>query len=142
MVLPHRVRVFFLFRLRQYSKAYRMQRSTPCLRIDRCLDRHLIRRALFQESARAGIKALGVLPDHHEIDVLRALVLKRGLHAGVKLYRAQIDVLVQRETNGEQKAFFQDSRLDIRVADGAEKDGIELRSVSNAPSGSTIPVFL
>ena len=39
----------------------------------------------------------GVFAHDHEVDVLWALVLKRGLDVGVELDRAQVDVLVEGE---------------------------------------------
>ena len=37
--------------------------------VDRALGGDLVRRALAQEAALAGVGALGVLADHHEVDV-------------------------------------------------------------------------
>ena len=56
---------------------------------------------------------------------LGPLVLQRRVHAGVELHRAEVDVLVQLEPQPQQQALFQDARGDLRVADGAEVDGVE-----------------
>ena len=74
----------------------------------------------------APVHALGVLPHHHEVDVLGAFVLQGGLHPRIENHRPQIDVLVQLEAGPQQDALLQDARSHIRVADGPQVDGVEL----------------
>ena len=78
------------------------------------------------KAARAGVKPFGVLADHREINMLRPLVLERAILRAVKFHGAEIDVLFQFESQAEQDALFQDARLHVRVADGAEQDRGEL----------------
>jgi predicted Fe-Mo cluster-binding NifX family protein len=58
--------------------------------------------------------------------VLGSLVLERGLHVWIQLHWPQVDVLIKGEAGLEQDAHFQDAGLDVRVADGAQENGIEL----------------
>jgi len=102
--------------------------QTACdlvIRVHHLLHRDLVAGALAREAADAGVETAGVFTDHAIIDLFRAFVLKRTLHAGIELDRAQIDVLVQLETQFQQHAFFKNARLDVGVADRAEIDGIE-----------------
>ncbi len=96
----------------------------PC--VDRLLHRNLVRSALAQRPANARVEALGVLPHHHEVNLLRALVLQRCLHTRVELDRPQVDVLVKLEAQLEQDALLEDAGGHIRVADCAEVDRVEL----------------
>ena len=84
-----------------------------------------MRRALVLEAAHAAVQPLGVLADDDEVDVVRALVLQRAVDAGVELHRAQVDVLVELEAQAQEQALLEDAGLHVRVADGAEVDGVE-----------------
>ena len=80
----------------------------------------------FRKPPAPGVEALGVLPHHHEVDVLGALVLQGRLHPGIEDHGPQVDVLVQLEAGVEQDALLQDARGHVRVADGPQVDGLEL----------------
>ena len=94
--------------------------------VDGFLDGDFVRRALVLKAARAGVKPLVVLAHDHEINVLRPLVLERAVLRAVKFHGTEIDVLIQLEPQAEQDAFFQNARLDLRMADRAEENGLEL----------------
>ena len=48
------------------------------------------------------------------------------VHARIELHRPEVDVLVECEADVEQDALLQDARADLRVADGAQEDRLEL----------------
>ncbi len=95
-------------------------------RIDAFLQGNLVGRAFEDESADAGVEPLVVLADDDEVNVLGLLVLERAEALVVEFDRAQVDVLLQLEAGAEQDALFQDARLHVGMADGAEQDGREL----------------
>ena len=58
----------------------------------------------------------------------------------VQLGRTQVHVLVQVEAELEQQAAFQNARLDARIADGAQQDGVGLLdAVCSSSSGRIAP---
>ena len=89
------------------------------------LDRDFVIRAGARQAAHAGIHAAAVLADAAVIDLLRALVLDGAFHAGIEAHGPEVDVLVQLEAELQENALFQYPRLHVRVADGAEVDGVE-----------------
>ena len=95
-------------------------------RVHRFLDRDLMRCALEHKTARAGVKSLVVFAHDDKVNVLRPLVLQRAIGGAIKFHRTQIDVLLQLETEAQQDAFFEDAGLDLRMADGAEENRLEL----------------
>ena len=86
---------------------------------------HFVGRALFQEAADAAVQIFGVLADDDKIDVVGPLAGQRSLDTGEQLHRAEIDVLIELKSQLQQQAFFQDAGLNVGVADGAQKDGVE-----------------
>ena len=80
---------------------------------------------MFVKAPGAHVQALGVLPHHHEIDVLGAFVLQGGVHPRIEDHRPEIDVLVQLKAEPQQDALLQDARGHFRVADGPQIDGVE-----------------
>ena len=75
-------------------------------------------------SAGTAVQAFGAFTHDDEIDVTR--VGERRGNALVQLGRTQVHVLVQVEAELEQQAAFQNARLDARIADGAQQDGVGL----------------
>ena len=71
---------------------------------------------------------------------LRALVLQRRVDARVELHGPQVDVLIQLETQSQQNALLQNAGLHVRVADGAEEDGVVTGQLFAAESGRISPV--
>ena len=94
-------------------------------RVHRLLNRDFMRCALEHKTARAGVKPLVVLAHDDKINVLRPLVLERTVNGAIKFHGAEVDVLLQLETEAQQNAFFQDARLDLRMADCAQKNHLE-----------------
>ena len=90
------------------------------------LRRYFQRGSLLRDAADAGVDAAGVFTHDHEVNVRGSLVFERGFHVGIQLHRPQVDVLIKREARLEQDAHFQNAGLDVRVADGAQEDGVEL----------------
>ena len=78
-----------------------------------------------EESARAGIKALGVFAHDDKVDVGGTLVLQGAVHVGVEFDRTQVDVLVQFKAGSEENTLFQDPGSNVRMANGAQVDGVE-----------------
>ena len=95
-------------------------------RIDALLQGNLVRRAFEDESADAGVQSLVVLAHDYEVNMLGLLVFERAEAFVVKPDRAQVDILLQLEAGAEQDALFEDARLHVGMADGAEEDGREL----------------
>ena len=85
---------------------------------------HLVRGATADRSAGTAVQAFGAFTHDDEIDVTR--VGERRGNALVQLGRTQVHVLVQVEAELEQQAAFQNARLDARIADGAQQDGVGL----------------
>ena len=95
-------------------------------RVHGCLRGDFVRRVLLQEPAHAAVQVFGVLADDDEVDVFRAFARQRRLDTRVQLDRAEVDVLIQLESQFQQQAFLQDARRDIGMPDGAQVDRVEL----------------
>ena len=85
---------------------------------------HLVRGATADGAAGTAVQAFGAFTHDHEVDVTR--VGERRGNALVQLGRTQVHVLVQVEAELEQQAAFQNARLDARIADGTQQDGVGL----------------
>lgn len=85
---------------------------------------HLVRGATAHRAAGTAVQAFGAFTHDHEVDVTR--VGERRRDTLVQLGRTQVHVLVQVEAELEQQAAFQNARLDARIADGAQQDGVGL----------------
>ena len=85
---------------------------------------HLVRGATTDRAAGTAVQAFGAFTHHDEVDVTR--VGERRRDTLVQLGRTQVHVLVQVEAELEQQAAFQNARLDARIADGAQQDGVGL----------------
>ncbi|OPZ70862.1 MAG: hypothetical protein BWY82_01918 [Verrucomicrobia bacterium ADurb.Bin474] len=83
-----------------------------------------MRSALHREAACSAVHVTRILTDHHVVNVLRALVLERSFHPREKLNRTQIDVLVELETQTQQNALLQNTRLHVRMPNRPEKNRI------------------
>src|SRR6185369_9094141 len=94
--------------------------------IDAFLQGNFVRCSLEDKSPGPGIKAFVIFANHYEIDVLRFLVLQGAETLVIEFNRAEVDVLLQLEPGAQEDAFLQDTRLDVRVPDGAEQNGGEL----------------
>ena len=97
------------------------------------LARHLVRSPLFEKSADAAVQVFGILADHHEIDILGPLSRQRGLDPGQQFDRPEVDVLVEPETQIEQKPFFQNARGDVGMSHRAEIDGVKRAEFVDRP---------
>ena len=89
-------------------------------------------------AADPDVEVLGVLADHDEVDLGRALVRERGRHAGQELDRPEVHVLVEVEPEREQDPLLEDARLHPVVADRAEVDGRELREFGEVVLGQEL----
>ena len=72
----------------------------------------------------AAVQPLGTFAHHEEIDVTG--IGQRSRNARVVLVGAQVDVVVQRETQLEQQPTLQHARRHGRIADRAEQDRVVL----------------
>ncbi len=79
--------------------------------------------------ADADVEVLGILPDHHKVDVLRLLVRERCPDAIEEFDRPEVDELVEVKPDRKQDALLEDSGLHPGIADGPEVDRLELREV-------------
>jgi len=84
------------------SKAYLMQRSTPKRVFTDSWSRPHTGN-LCAGSARACVCPFGILAHYHKIYLFRLFILKRAVDIRVELYRPQVYVLVELETEPEQK---------------------------------------
>jgi len=92
---------------------------------------YFIRCAFHHQTAGAGIDVAGVFTNDGVIDFFGAFILDGAIDAGQKTHRTQVDILIQRKSHSQQQAFFQNPRLDIRVADGAQQNGVMLLQLIN-----------
>ena len=84
----------------------------------------LVRSVLAQRAAGADIRTFGAFATHHEVDVLRALPGQRADDSGVELDRAEVDVMVHEEAEGQQHSALEHSGLHRRIADRTEQDRV------------------
>ncbi len=92
----------------------------------RFLQHELVVGAFEHAPAQGGIFALGVLADHHEVDVAGLLVRQRAGYSGEQAHRADVHVLVEVAAELEQGAPQRDVVRDfVGPADGAEVQGVE-----------------
>ena len=94
--------------------------------VDALLNGDLVRRAFVLKSAGAGVEALVVFANDDEVHVFRPFVLERAILGAIKFHGAEVDVLLQFETQAQQNPLFENPGLDLRMADGAEKNRLEL----------------
>ena len=92
---------------------------------DRNVDARLQRQPGMHAAADAGIFALGVLTHDHPVDLFGKLRPQRPLHAGHKPCRADIGELVEALADGKAQLPERNMVRDLRVADGAEIDGMK-----------------
>ncbi len=83
----------------------------------------LVRGADADRAAVAGVRALGALADHDEVDLG---LPQRRLDAREQLGRAQVHVVIEREPHLQQQPALEHARRDRRIADGAEQDRVVL----------------
>ncbi|VVB72078.1 Uncharacterised protein [uncultured archaeon] len=89
--------------------------------VERALDLEVdMALAATRTAAYADVKVLCVLANYQEVDVFGSFILQRSPDAFQELDRAQIHVLVQVETHGQENALFQNAGLDSGVANSPE----------------------
>src|SRR6185503_19152186 len=98
----------------------------PATGVHRLLNRHFVRGAFEQIATGTGIEPLVILADDDEVDMLRPLVLERAILRSEEFHGAKVDVLLELKTEAEQDSFFENARLDLGMAHGAQKDRLEL----------------
>ena len=95
--------------------------------------------SLAQRATVTAVQAFGSFADHHEIDLTR--ILQRAGRARVQRGGAQVDRVIQLETQWQEQSALQHSGGNrARVADGAQQDGIVFPQRSNVLSGESFPV--
>ena len=92
--------------------------------VQRLLRRGLDHRAAVHGPAGARVQALGVLPDDHQVEVLKLVPRHGAADARAELGRPQVHVQVEFGAQPEQQAALQDARRHRRVADRAEQDRV------------------
>src|SRR5579872_205130 len=85
----------------------------------------LVRGAGPHDPAAAGVDVLRVLAHHHHVDVGGADALERGDLLGEQYDRAQVDVQVELQANGENDRTLDQAALNPWVADRAQIDGVQ-----------------
>jgi len=103
--------------------------------VDARLRRHFVRRAFLEDAAETAVEVFGVLADDDEVDVFGLLAGERRFDAGIQANRAKVNVLIEREAEGEEQAALHDAGRYVRVADGAKVDGVELFEGGDAVGG-------
>ena len=132
LVLATRVSFLSLLRFRGQLEGVPQAALHALAGVDGGLDRHLIRGAVLEEAAGAHVQAFGVLPDHHEVDLARGPCPSRGSpRPGRASPGRRLMYWSSSKRARKQDALFQDARGHVRVADGAQVDGVELAQFGN-----------
>ena len=95
-------------------------------RVDVLLRRDLVGRSLLEDAARVGVNALGVLADHDEVHVLGPDAFQRAERGIQQPHRSHVGVEVHLEAHAEQDFLGMDVRLDPGIAEGADKNRVEV----------------
>ena len=80
--------------------------------------------ALLEDPSDSGIGVLGVLSNHHEVDVIGALALEGAELLRKKADRSEIDEQIEIESQSGDDGSFHQPHLDSWIPDGAEIDRI------------------
>ena len=139
MVFPHSVSLLRLARFAAGFEGVADAAFDAHPGVDRFLDRDLVRRALAQNAARAGIQPFRVFPDDQEIDVGGGFILQGRIHVRVEFHRPQVDVLIQFEPQAQQQSFFENARLHIRMPDRAQVDRVQFAEFRDHAVGQNLP---
>ncbi|MNP31093.1 hypothetical protein D3C76_1241990 [compost metagenome] len=108
----------------------------------RLLQHELVLGALEHAAAQGGVLALGVLADHHEVDVARLTAGQRARHAGEQAHRADVHVLVELAAELQQRTPQGDVvRHLVWPADSTEVQGIEALELLEPVIGHHLAVF-
>jgi hypothetical protein len=91
----------------------------PVARVDALLHRDLERRSSSMEAPRSRVEALGVLANHHHVDVLFGVARDQCLNARIAPDRPKVDVLVELEPDPKQQIALEDPGPHARIADRA-----------------------
>ena len=92
--------------------------------VQRDLGGDLVHGVLAQQAAVSGVRALGALPQHQQVDGL--VTGQRTDDARVEAGGTQVDVMVQFEPDAQQQATLENAGRHCRVADRAEQDRVVL----------------
>ena len=85
-------------------------------RVDIFLDRNFVRRPLLEDASEVTVNALGVLANHHEIDVFWFDAFERAKRRIQQTYRPDIGVQVHLGAHAEQDFFRVNVRRHARIA--------------------------
>jgi hypothetical protein len=107
----------------------------------RFLNGDLLRSASIEPASDLGVLALIVLPDDEEVDRPRDVFTKGAGHAWKERDGAQIDVLLERATDGDEKTPERDVVRNLRRTDGTEEDLIEVAQLIEAVRRHHAPVL-
>ena len=109
--------------------------------VDLLLNRHFVLGARLEAAADAGVEPLGVLPEHHEVDVGRAAPLQRAQPLVQQRDRPVVDVQIELEAGAQQDVAGMTVVGNPWVAERADEDGVEpLQEVDSRPVGIVTPV--
>lgn len=99
--------------------------------------------SLTDNATQAAVEVLGILADADEVDMFAGLVLERRIDTRVELHGAEIDILIEVETEFQQDSFFDhapgQSGIVGQPADGTEQDGIELLQLGHIRIVEDVP---
>ena len=126
-------------RLRASSKAKRWMRSTPARVNTATSVAASIGRPRCDPSAVARVFTLGVLANHHPVDVLAGR--ERALHAGQHARRAHVGVLVEALADRQPQSPQRHVVGDLLAAHRAEEDRVEALQLLQAALGNVVPVL-
>ena len=88
------------------------------------MNRDFLRSPLPRKSACAHVEVFVIFTNDHHVDLLRPLVLDRGLDTGVQTHRAEIHILMKSKSKSEQNSLFEHARGNTRMPHCAEEDCI------------------
>ena len=94
--------------------------------VDLFLHRDLVLGSRLEAAADVDVQPLGVLAEHHEVDILRAAPLQRTQPLVEQPHRTVVDVEIQLEARAEQDFARMAHVGNARIAEGAHEDRLEL----------------
>jgi hypothetical protein len=94
--------------------------------VDVFLDRNFIGRSLLEDSTQVAINALGVLTNHHEVEVFWFDAFKRAKRRIQQAHRPDVGVQVHLAAHAQQNFPRMKVGGHARIAKRADEDGIEI----------------
>src|SRR6266403_1138535 len=95
-------------------------------RVDVFLDRNFVRRSLLEDASEVTVNALGVLANHHAIEVVWFDAFERAKRRIHQTHRPDIGVQVHLAAHAAEDFFGVNVRRHARIAECSDQDGVEI----------------